>query len=526
MKIQEIINNKDKYNLFPIVQETLTDFETPLSLYQKTSANILLEGVENGTQLGEYSFIAIGKKKEFSFDILKKKFTCKEYSEENKITTEKKIEKEPLPYLSNYFQKKYRPYLIEGLPSFYGGFIGYLGYETMLHFEDIQNIVNLKSNAIDIPDGIFTIPQITISYNNITRKSIITTMLEIEEEDNEKKIVQKYKNCHELIKKITIKIDKPINYLSSLVKKEEQNFSFYKSKKNAKNNKEDIFKHVKSNFTKKQFCDAVKKCVDYIRQGEAIQIVISQQFKTKIDVPPFEIYRMIREMNPSPYLFFLDFKDFQLIGSSPEVMVKIEKDDILLKPIAGTRPRGENTAEDKTLELELLQDKKEVAEHLMLVDLGRNDIGRVSEAGTVRVEDYMHIEKYSHVQHIVSNVYGKKKKEIGIFEVLKSVFPAGTLSGAPKIRAMQIIAEIEPFRRGAYGGCVFTLSFHGNFNSCITIRTLLTKKLSERSSAAVVQAGAGVVFDSSPKNEFLETQNKAKAILLAVLKAKCQNYQK
>ena len=503
LEIQEILNHKKKYNLFPIVKEKLTDFETPLSLYQKTSADILLEGVENGTHLGEYSFIGIGKKKQFTFNIAEKNFELKEYSEQQQIINFQKLTIEPFPYLFEYFQNNHRLYSLENLPSFYGGFIGYLGYETMAYFENVADINNFNSNSIDIPDGIFIIPQVIIAYNNITRKSTIITMLELKEDEAEKNIVKKYNSC----KTILEKIEKKIN--NSLIKNASQDYNFSSSK--------DIFKDKKisSNFTKKEFEDCVKKCVDYIRCGEAIQIVISQQFKMAVEVPPFEIYRAIRELNPSPYLFFLDFEDFQLIGSSPEVMVKVDEEDILLKPIAGTRPRGKNSITDKKLEKELLQDEKEIAEHLMLVDLGRNDIGRVAKPGSVRVENYQSIEKYSHVQHIVSSVYGKKKKEIGIFEVLKSVFPAGTLSGAPKLRAMQIISEIEPFRRGTYGGCVFTLSFNGNFNSCITIRTLVAKN-----NNAYVQAGAGVVYDSIPENEFLETQNKARAVLLAILKAK------
>lgn len=504
LELQEILENKKKYNLFPITKQKLTDFETPLSLYQKTSASILLEGVENGTHLGEYSFIGIGKKKKFSFNALEKTFELEEYNTENKKISHEKLTVDPFPYLTEYFQKKYTPYPVEDLPPFYGGFIGYLGYESMYYFEDVSNINNFNSNVIDLPDGIFIIPQIIISYNNITRKSTIVVMLEIEDKDDQEIISQKYQSCQKIIKNIEKKINTPSNKNIS-----QDYIPLPKTK--------DIFdyKEVSSNFTQEEFEKSVQKCVDYIRCGEAIQIVISQQFKTKVNIPPFEIYRAIREMNPSPYLFFLDFEDFQLIGSSPEVMVKIEGEDVLLKPIAGTRPRGKNLLEDKKLEKELLADEKEVSEHLMLVDLGRNDIGRISKPGTVRVENYKSIEKYSHVQHIVSTVCGKKKDDIGIFEILKSVFPAGTLSGAPKLRAMQIISEIEPFRRGSYGGCVFTLSFNGNFNSCITIRTLVTKN-----NLAYIQAGAGVVYDSIPRNEFLETQNKAKAVLLAILKAK------
>jgi len=268
---------------------------------------------------------------------------------------------------------------------------------------------------------------------------------------------------------------------------------------------------IKSNFNKAAFEGIVTKGKSYIKKGDIIQVVLSQRLKLPVQSDPFHIYRALRSINPSPYMFYLKMKDVQLVGSSPEVMVRCEEGVVELRPIAGTRPRGSSDKEDKALARELLADPKERAEHIMLVDLGRNDIGRVCNYKSVKVSDFMTIERYSHVMHIVSNVKGELKKGKDAFDVIRATFPAGTVSGAPKVRAMEIIDELENIRRKTYAGCVGYFSFSGNLDSCITIRTILIKD-----KTAYVQAGAGIVADSKPEREYQETINKAKALIRAI----------
>jgi anthranilate synthase component 1 len=266
-----------------------------------------------------------------------------------------------------------------------------------------------------------------------------------------------------------------------------------------------------SNFTKPGFCRMVSRAKEYIRKGDIIQVVLSQRFKFKISKKPFEIYRSLRSINPSPYMFFLKLKDLVLIGSSPEILVRSEEGKIETRPIAGTRPRGKNEEEDKKLERELLNDAKERAEHIMLVDLGRNDLGRVAQAGKIEVDELMSVERYSHVMHLVTSIKGSLARRYDIYDLLRACFPAGTVSGSPKIRAMEIIEELENIRRGPYAGCVAYFSFSGNMDTCITLRTIVAKK-----SRAYIQAGAGIVADSVPEREYYETVNKAKALVEAL----------
>ncbi|MBA7486756.1 Anthranilate synthase component 1 [subsurface metagenome] len=268
---------------------------------------------------------------------------------------------------------------------------------------------------------------------------------------------------------------------------------------------------LSSNFSEEDFAKSVLKIKQYITEGEAIQVVLSQRFAQPTDAAPFEIYRALRTINPSPYMFFLDFIDFHIIGASPEILVRVEDGMVMTRPLAGTRPRGKNPAEDARLEQELRSDEKECAEHIMLVDLGRNDIGRVSEPGSVAVSDLMEVERYSHVMHLVTHVQGKLRHDLTAFDALQACFPAGTVSGAPKIRAMEIIAELEPEKRGLYAGAAGYFSFSGNMDMAIAIRTMVVKK-----GIAYTQAGCGVVYDSVPEREYKETLNKAQALLKAI----------
>ncbi len=272
--------------------------------------------------------------------------------------------------------------------------------------------------------------------------------------------------------------------------------------------------NLASNFSKEEFEASVLKIKQYITEGEAIQVVLSQRLAQRTDVTPFEIYRALRTINPSPYMFFLDFTDFHIIGASPEILVRVEDGMVMTRPLAGTRPRGKNPAEDTMLEQELRSDEKERAEHIMLVDLGRNDIGRVSEPGTVEVSDLMDVERYSHVMHLVTHVRGRLRHDMTALDALRACFPAGTVAGAPKIRAMEIIAELEPEKRGPYAGAVGYFSFSGNMDMAIAIRTMVMKK-----DTAYVQAGGGIVYDSVPEREYEESMNKARALLKAISQA-------
>ncbi len=473
------------YNLIPISSFVYLDEETPISIFKKLSANILLESVENNFSLGRYSIIGIGKKTKIIIN--KETITFFHYNEKEKLLNKKIITaKNPLVELKNFYQKIKSPQY-EYLPAFFGGAIGYLGYETVSYYEAIQS----NQDFLKIPDGILIIPKITIVYDNIKRGTWIITFIEANYQQNEKNY------------KITIKnLKKTIHTI--LKSKKKTRFSKQKKLKTSP---------IHYYFKKKYFLDSVKQCKKHIQKGDIIQVVLSQLFSIKTNKSPFEIYRQLRHLNPSPYLYFLDFEEFQIIGSSPEVMVKLENEELLLKPIAGTQKRGKTPKEDTRLEHKLLNDPKEKSEHLMLVDLGRNDLGRVSKAGSVRVIEYMTVEKYSHVMHLVSKIKSKKQTNADAFDVIAATFPAGTLSGAPKVRAMEIISELEPIKRSAYGGMILNIGFNGRLDSCITIRTIIMKN-----KVAHIHTGAGIVADSVPIKEYEETLNKAKVLFEALKK--------
>ncbi len=473
----DFLKAANKYSHFPIYSQFTADFDTILGLYTKIKGDFLLESVENGNNVGLYSIIAKGKKTQFTLE--GKTLTIKEYfSSEEKTATYQMSN--PLIKIRDYFSKFKLPPMPPNFPPFFGGAIGYLGYETVQYFENIP----IYKEGIDVPDGLLVIPEVVLILNNINKQVHIVYTVNTGDQ-----ALTNYHLAEKKINAIQEQINKPIAFSTAV--------------NNAAN--EPL---IQSNFEKIEFLKAVEKCKKHIRQGDIIQVVLSQQFKVKTKAKAFDLYRTLRHLNPSPYLFFLDFKEFQIIGSSPEVMVRVIDGEILLKPIAGTRPRGKEALEDKNLASDLLNDPKEVAEHLMLVDLGRNDLGRVAETGSVKVTEYMNIEYYSHVMHIVSSIKAKIKKDKDVFDVIAATFPAGTLSGAPKIRAMEILHEVEREKRGPYGGMVLTLGFNLNLNSCITIRTMLLKN-----NEAIIQAGCGLVADSDPEQEYKETINKAKALI-------------
>jgi anthranilate synthase component I len=468
-------------NLIPIFEEIHFDWETPISAFRKIDdgkTSFLLESVEGGEKWGRYSFLGSGSSHLFrskgeEFEILKN----------SKILRKGKA-KDPLRALQE-FMGNYHPVLQEDLPRFSGGAVGYLSYDVVRSFEKIPE--QLRQD-IDLYDCSFMITDTLLVFDNLKKKIKVIFNLFL---DGRQTLEEAYQEARERIKSIIARLqrrDPP-----SLGRR-----PFAPSP-------------LRSNFSKEDYMKVVEKAKEYIRAGDIIQVVPSQRFSTEIHAEPFDVYRALRSINPSPYLFYLKMNGMILMGSSPEVMVRLEGKQIELRPIAGTRPRGRTPEEDRKMEKDLLADEKEKAEHIMLVDLGRNDVGRISEIGSVKVTELMTVERYSHVMHIVSNVQGMLAPGKNAFDVFRATFPAGTVSGAPKIRAMEIIEELEPSRRGFYAGAVGYFSFLGNMDTCIAIRSILIKD-----GKAYVQAGGGVVADSDPEKEYEETLHKARAIFKAI----------
>ena len=371
-----------------------------------------------------------------------------------------------------------------GLPRFYGGAVGYIGYDMVRFFERLPE---QNPDDLGLPDSIFILSSFLLIFDHVSRTIKVVSYAFIEDD-----VDSAYRSAMKKIDMTVARLRRAIRLIPRPRPKRTE-------------------PQLKSNFTKSEFLKSVSKAKDYIRKGDIIQVVLSQRWQTKINADAFSIYRALRSINPSPYMYYLKYGDLKIVGSSPEIMVRAEEREVTVRPIAGTRPRGQNDEADEALAKELLADPKERAEHIMLVDLGRNDVGRVCNYSTVKVDEMMVIEKYSHVMHIVSNVVGKLKRGRDQFDVVRACFPAGTVTGAPKIRAMEIIEELEPTRRGPYAGAVGYFSFSGNLDSGITIRTIVIKD-----DTAYIQAGAGIVADSKPQREYEETRNKAKALLKAI----------
>jgi anthranilate synthase component 1 len=468
-------------NLIPVYKEILADMDTPVSAYKKMgheNYSFLFESVVGGEKWARYSFL--GCEPSITF---KNRGKVVEITENGQV---KKCEVEGNPLNSlKELMARYKPVNLPGLPRFFGGAVGYLGYDMVKHFEKLpqDTIDDLK-----LPDAYFIITDTIIIFDNVNQKIKVVSNAYTEDVDAE----EAYNSAVQRIDEIISRLKKPLPI-------------------NEQENEGAVSKEVKSNFEKEAFKEIVEKAKHYIREGDIFQVVLSQRFEVENKEDPFEIYRAIRALNPSPYMFLLNMGELSMVGSSPEVLVRVEEDEITLRPIAGTRKRGETEAEDLALEKELLADPKERAEHIMLVDLGRNDVGRVSEIGSVHVDELMIVERYSHVMHIVSNVKGKLKGGLDAYDVLSACFPAGTVSGAPKVRAMEIIEELEPTKRGPYAGAVGYFSFTGNMDICITIRTILLKE-----NKAYVQAGAGIVAYSDAESEYVETVNKAKGMIRAL----------
>ena len=473
-------------NLIPVYTEVYADLETPVSAYLKLRRGentFLLESVEGGTQVGRYSFL--GRDPSVIFEARGQQVTIRRGSQVTKIETTN-----PLEELKNLI-REFVPVSDPTLPPFAGGAVGYIAYDAVRHME---NLPETNPDDLGVPDMLFMFTDTIVAFDNVSHKLTVMHNLQARPGDN---LDLLYDQAAGVLQQILADLRNPLAEAQG---------------QNGQVEAEDSFN---SNIEKEDFLAAVERCKSYIKGGDIIQAVLSQRLDTEFEGDAFSLYRALRIVNPSPYMFYLHFARLKLVGASPEIHVRSYGTNVTIRPIAGTRPRGENVEQDLKLEKELLADEKERAEHLMLVDLARNDIGRVCRYGSVKVTEFMVVERYSHVMHIVSDVEGTLEDGKDAFDLITATFPAGTVSGAPKIRAMEIVEELEPTRRGPYAGLVGYFSFNGNFDSCITIRTMLVK-----GNKVYVQAGAGIVADSVPKKEYAETLNKAKALFRAIQMAR------
>ncbi|MBM4135296.1 MAG: anthranilate synthase component I [Nitrospira sp.] len=477
-------NLSEKGNLIPVYREILADTETPVSAYLKLGGtpSFLLESVVGGEKWARYSFLGSRPSKVI------RSWGNKIEIKDNEMGTRTFEGDDPIEVIRGKV-RAYRPVDVKGLPRFYGGLVGYIGYDIVRFFERIPDT---KRPGINMPDMFFMVADTMLIFDSLKQKIKVVSNVHLDGKGPE----EAYREAIEKIDSIRERLKQPIfSSQQSAVSSQQMSPSQYLS----------------SFSTKEAFEDAVRKGKEYIMSGDVVQVVLSQRFERESGIEPFNIYRALRVINPSPYMYYIDTGDAKLVGSSPEILVRLEGSKITLRPIAGTRKRGKTEQEDKALEEDLREDPKEIAEHIMLVDLGRNDVGRVAEIGSVRVTELMNIERYSHVMHLVSNVEGDLKEGLDAFDVLRACFPAGTVTGAPKVRAMEIIEELEPIKRGPYAGAVGYFSYSGNMDTCITIRTLIAKD-----NEVYVQAGAGIVADSVPEKEFTETVNKAMGMMRAV----------
>lgn len=465
----------------PLVREVLADLDTPLSTYLKlanTPYSYLFESVQGGEKWGRYSIIGLPCRK--IVKINNRQITI----EENGVVISEEHADDPLAWITE-FQKQYAQDDFDDLPRFTGGLVGYFGYETIRYIEPRLDHED-KTDPLGTPDILLMVSEEVVVFDNLAGKLYIIVHVDPQQDDALSNGEQRLQELADGLRQSVP--DEPAHESRRV---DEADFV--------------------SGFTEEGYKSAVAKARQYIVDGDIMQVVLSQRLTIPFNARSLDLYRALRSLNPSPYMYYLDLGDHQVVGSSPEILVRLEDGEVTVRPIAGTRPRGENEAQDKALEKELLADPKELAEHLMLIDLGRNDAGRVSKTGSVELTDKMIVERYSHVMHIVSNVTGQLKPDMNAMDVLRATFPAGTVSGAPKIRAMQIIDEMEPVKRGVYSGAVGYLSWNGDMDTAIAIRTAVIKD-----KQLSIQAGAGIVYDSVPDNEWAETMNKARAIFRAV----------
>jgi len=472
------------YNRIPLMREVLADLDTPLSTYLKLADgpySYLFESVQGGEKWGRYSIIGLPCRKLVRIH----EQQVQVYADN--VVIEEATVKDPLAWIEAFYAR-YKVYEQENLPRFTGGLVGYFGYDTVRYIEPRLGACP-NTDPLQLPDILLMVSDEVVVFDNLSGKLYVVIYVDPANAD--------------AFVAGQARLDKVIDKLRSATPRQAQARSLQVSE-------QDFI----SGFTQQGFEDAVNKAKEYIVDGDVMQVVLSQRLSIPFHSRPLNLYRALRSLNPSPYMYYLDLDDFYVVGSSPEILVHVEHDVVTVRPIAGTRPRSEDEEKDKALELDLLADPKELAEHLMLIDLGRNDVGRIAETGTVEVTEKMLVERYSHVMHIVSNVIGKIKKDMSAIDVLRATFPAGTVSGAPKIRAMEIIDELEPVKRGVYSGAVGYLSWSGNMDTAIAIRTAVIKD-----EMLHIQAGAGIVYDSVPRNEWDETMNKGRAVFRAVAMA-------
>ncbi len=473
------------FNRIPITREVLADLDTPLSAYLKLAGQpytYLFESVRGGERWGRYSIIGLPARQVLQV----RGETIQVWQKDELIEEQNSVD--PFGWIKR-FAKRFSTPKLPGLPRFSGGLVGYFGYETIAYLEPRLKSVAVKPDPLQTPDILLMVSEDLLVFDNLSGKLKLITHADPSEPEA---LERANARLEEWIKRLRGSCPYPSESIRYRIS--EADFI--------------------SGFTREGFEGAAGRIKDYIVQGDVMQVVLSQRLSIPYCGDPLSVYRALRWLNPSPYLYHLNLRDFHIVGSSPEILVRLEDATVTVRPIAGTRPRGRTPEEDLALEKELLADPKERAEHLMLIDLGRNDIGRVTEVGSVEVTDKMIIERYSHVMHIVSNVAGRLRTGLDAFDVLAATFPAGTVSGAPKIRAMEIIAELEPVKRGIYSGAVGYIGWFGNLDTAIAIRTAVIKD-----GQLHVQAGAGIVHDSVPTKEWEETMNKGRALFRAVARA-------
>ncbi|MCG8394389.1 MAG: anthranilate synthase component I [Pseudomonadales bacterium] len=472
---------REGYTRVPVVREVLADLDTPLTAYRKLAQgpySYLFESVQGGERWGRYSILGLPAREVIRITGHKISIT------QGGNTTQREVE-DPIRWIDSYRQQ-YRSPDIAGLPRFNGGLVGYFGYDSVRYFEPRLGPAPGK-DVLGVPDILLMRSEEVVVFDNL-RGALYLVVHVDPQQDGE--LARAEARLDELEKQLRAPLPEPEHTVYG-EPVDENDF--------------------RSEFPEAQFKAGVEKVREYILAGDVMQVVPAQRMSCPFKAPALDLYRALRYLNPSPYMFYLDLDDFHIAGSSPEILTRAEQGTVTVRPIAGTRKRGGNAEEDKALEADLLADPKEIAEHLMLIDLGRNDVGRVAKPGQVNLTDKMVVERYSHVMHIVSNVEGELREGMGPLDVLQATFPAGTLSGAPKIRAMEIIDELEPTKRGIYGGAVGYIGFNGDMDTAIAIRTAVVKD--ER---LYVQAGAGIVADSVPQSEWDETMNKARAVFRAV----------
>nr|WP_210725899.1 anthranilate synthase component I [Halomonas sp. EAR18] len=477
------------YNRIPVTREVLADLDTPLSTYLKLADapwTFLLESVQGGEKWGRYSIIGLPCRERI--EVRGHQVRHIAHGEQLGIS---EVD-DPLAWIEQ-FQARFKVPRLDDQPRFDGGLVGYFGYDTIRYIEPRLNgpRVAAKPDPIGVPDILLMVCDELVVFDNLSGRLTLWTHADPGGDDAYERAIQRLEALEVQLRSATLNSVSPGSGRPAV---EEGDFT--------------------SGFTEEGFKAAVERIKEYVLAGDVMQCVPSQRMSIPYQAPPLDLYRALRSLNPSPYMFFLNLDDHHVVGSSPEILTRLEDGEVTVRPIAGTRKRGRNAEEDSALEAELLADPKEIAEHVMLIDLGRNDIGRISETGSVTVTDNMAVERYSHVMHIVSQVTGRLKPGMSAMDVLRATFPAGTLSGAPKIRALEIIDELEPVKRGVYSGAVGYLSWHGNMDTAIAIRTAVIKD-----GELHVQAGAGIVADSVPELEWQETLNKGRALFRAVAMA-------